>query len=113
YGIGAYPVNIINGVRMNTGMTYLNQSVRQRVNLTIVDQALVDRILFENGKATSVLTADGRTFYAENIILSSGTYGSVAILQRSGIGPADVLQPLGIPVIADLPVGKNLVDHPF
>lgn len=113
YGVGAYAVNIIDGVRMNTGMTYLNQSVRQRFNLTIIDQVLADRILFENSKATSVLTADGRMFYAENIILSSGTYGSVAILQRSGIGPAEVLQPLGIPIIADLPVGKNFVDHPF
>ena len=113
YGVGAYPVNIINGLRMNTGMTYLNQSVRQRVNLTIMGQVLADRILFKNGKATSVLAADGRIFSAENIILSSGTYGTAAILQRSGIGPKDLLQPLGIPVIADLPVGKNFVDHPF
>lgn len=113
YGVGAYPVNMVNGIRMNTGMTYLNQSVRQRQNLTIIDKALADRVLFEDKEAIGVELSDGRLFTGREIILSSGTYGTAAILQRSGIGPADLLQSMGIPVIADLPVGKNIVDHPF
>ncbi|MCE7054226.1 GMC family oxidoreductase N-terminal domain-containing protein [Algoriphagus sp. AGSA1] len=113
YGVGAYPVNIVNGSRMNTGMTYLNQSVRKRHNLTIMGNALADRVLFEDKKAIGVVLSDGRLFKGREIILSSGTYGTAAILQRSGLGPREVLQPMGIPVIADLPVGKNIQDHPF
>jgi choline dehydrogenase len=42
------------------------------------------------------------------VILSGGTYGSPAILLRSGVGPADELAALGIRVVADLPVGQRL-----
>lgn len=113
YGVGAYPVNIVKGTRMNTGMTYLNPSVRQRKNLTIIGSALADRVMFDGKEAIGVVLSDGRMFKGREIILSSGTYGTAAILQRSGLGPADLLEPMGIPVIADLPVGKNIVDHPF
>jgi len=46
------------------------------------------------------------------VILSGGTYGSPAILLRSGVGPADELTALGIRVVADLPVGQRLQDQP-
>jgi len=50
--------------------------------------------------------------YADRIILAAGSYGSPAILMRSGIGPAEHLKALGIPVRVDLPgVGQNLADH--
>ena len=49
---------------------------------------------------------------ADEIVISAGVYNSPAILQRSGIGPAEWLRPLGIDVVADLPVGRNLTDHP-
>ena len=45
-------------------------------------------------------------------MVSAGVYNTPAILQRSGIGPAAWLKPLGIDVAADLPVGHNLLDHP-
>jgi choline dehydrogenase len=45
--------------------------------------------------------------------LSAGAYGSAAILMRSGVGPADDLTALDIDVVADLPVGQRLQDHPF
>ena len=47
------------------------------------------------------------------MILSGGTYGSAAILLRSGVGPATDLRSLGIEVVADLPVGQRLHDQPF
>ncbi|SFN40691.1 choline dehydrogenase [Chryseobacterium oleae] len=112
-GVGAYPMNIINGIRVNTGMTYLNEEVRSRKNLTVVGEALTDKIIFEKNRAKGIQLADGRIFKGKEIILSAGTYGSAAILLRSGIGPKKELEALGIRVIAELPVGQKLYDHPF
>ena len=113
YGVGPLPMNIVNGKRMNTGMTYLDDIVRKRKNLTIVGGVVVDKVLFNGGTAYGVQLSDGRQFRGDEIILSAGTYGSAPILLRSGIGPKKDLVDLSIPLVADLPVGKNLVDHPF
>ena len=113
HGVGPYPMNIVNGKRMNTGMTYLNDAVRKRENLTLIGDVLVDKVLFKGTTAYGVVTADGREFSGREIILSAGSYGSPAILLRSGVGPKGDLAKLSIPLVADLPVGKNLVDHPF
>jgi choline dehydrogenase len=51
-------------------------------------------------------------FARREVILSAGSIGSPTILQRSGIGPASVLESVGIPVCIDAPgVGENLQDH--
>ncbi|MFB9371455.1 GMC family oxidoreductase [Kitasatospora albolonga] len=113
HGVGPYPMNVRDGVRVNTGMAYLTEEVRARPNLTVRDGALVDRVLFDAGRAAGVLLADGTEVRAAEVILSAGTYGSAAILLRSGIGPAEELAELGVPVVADLPVGRRLQDHPF
>jgi len=112
-GVSPYRMNVVNGVRINTGMAYLNDTVRKRKNLTIISEAIVDRVLFNEKKAIGIAVADGAVFFANEIILSGGTYGSAAILLRSGIGTKSDLEKLHIPVIADLPVGKNMKDHPF
>jgi choline dehydrogenase len=113
HGVGPYPMNIVNGKRMNTGMTYLNGNVRKRKNLTVIGEAMVDKTLFNGTTAYGVELTDGRKFEANEIILSSGTYGSSPILLRSGIGPKKDLASLAIPLVADLPVGENLIEHPF
>ncbi|KAF9902303.1 hypothetical protein EC991_005043 [Linnemannia zychae] len=112
-GVGPYPMNVRDGIRVNTGMAYLTADVRSRTNLTIRGGVLVDQVLFEGGRAIGVLTSDGVELRAGEVILSAGAYGSAAILLRSGIGPADDLRALDIPVVADLPVGLRLQDHPF
>jgi choline dehydrogenase len=112
-GVGGYPVNVIDGVRQNTGLVYLTEEVRNRPNLKISGNVLVDRVLFDQGRATGVVTATGAEIPAGEVILSSGTYGSPAILLRSGVGPAADLASLGIDVVADLPVGQHLQDQPF
>lgn len=112
-GVGSYRMNIVNGVRVNTGMAYLTNEVRARQNLTIRPDSLVDRILFEGRRARGIRLAGGEAFFAREIVLSAGTYGSAAILLRSGIGPQAALAHMGIPLVADLPVGQRVKDHPF
>ncbi|MFB9037928.1 GMC family oxidoreductase [Xanthomonas arboricola] len=111
-GVGPYAMNTRMGVRLNTGITLLSDAVRARANLTIRDQTLVDLVIVERGRATRVRLADGEEIAAGEIVLSAGTYASPAILMRSGIGPAATVRGLGIPVVADLPVGRKLQDHP-
>jgi choline dehydrogenase len=113
HGIGAYPVNVVDGRRESTAIVYLTDSVRARANLTIDGGVLVDRVLFERGTATGLVDADGTVYRAGEVILSAGAYASPAILLRSGVGPAPELEQLGIDVVADLPVGLRRVDHPF
>lgn len=112
-GVGPYPMNIVNGVRINTGMAYLNDEVRARKNLIIRPDSLVDKVLFEGKQAIGVRLADGETLHAGEVILSAGTYGSAAILLRSGVGPKADLQALNIEQVVELPVGQHLMDHPF
>jgi choline dehydrogenase len=112
-GVGGYPVNVVDGVRQNNGIVYLTDEVRNRPNLKISGDVLVDRVLFDGHRATGVLTAGGAEIPAGEVILCGGSYGSPAILLRSGVGPAVDLASLGIEAVADLPVGQHLQDQPF
>jgi choline dehydrogenase len=113
FGAGAYPMNNRVGQRLNTGMTYLSQDVRERPNLTIRTQQLVDRVEVDDGRVVAVVLGDGQRFAAKDIVLCAGAYGTPAILLRSGIGPAADLAALGVELVADLPVGQRLQEHPF
>jgi len=112
-GVGAYPVNVVDGVRQNTGIVYLTDEVRSRPNLEISSEVLVDRVKFDGHRAVGVITASGAEILAGEVILSGGSYGTPAILLRSGIGPAADLAALGIELVVDLPVGEHLQDQPF
>ena len=108
-------VNAVGDVRWNAAFAYLDPA-RERSNLTIVPDALVDRLRFEGDRAAgTIVRVDGEELEisADLVVLAAGAYGSPAILLRSGIGPAAELAGLGIDVHADVPgVGRNLVDHP-
>ncbi len=111
-GVGPTPKNLADGARMHAALTYLAPA-RQRPNLSIVPDTLVDRVCLDHARATGVRTADGREIQGRHVVLCAGAYGSPAILLRSGIGPAADLRSLGIPIVADRPgVGAHLLDHP-
>ncbi|MCQ4122327.1 GMC family oxidoreductase [Rhodococcus tibetensis] len=114
-GWGAYPMNVVDGVRVNTALAYLTDEVRSRPNLTVRGNTTVDAVVFEEGTttATGIRLTDGEVIAADEVVLSAGTYGSAAILLRSGIGPARGLADLGIATVVDAPVGKHIQDHPF
>lgn len=114
-GVSPYAFNSRGGVRVSTNDAYLDP-VRGRPNLTIEGQTLVDRVTFEGTRADGVETRQaGNTvrFQAHEIVLCAGCVHSPAILMRSGIGPARDLRALGIDVLVDAPVGRNLVEHPM
>ncbi|MDT9683126.1 GMC family oxidoreductase [Streptomyces sp. TRM76323] len=113
HGAAPYPVNAVHGARVNTAMAYLSAAVRARPHLRVESHALVDRVLLRGRRVTGVALADGRTLHAPDVILSAGTYGSAALLLRSGIGPQRHLRQLGIPVVQALPVGTAYRDHPL
>jgi choline dehydrogenase len=111
--VGPAPKNIADGIRMNGAFTFLAPA-RTKPNLTIRAETIVDCLTIENGRVTGVRTADGRSVHGREVVLCAGTYGSPAILLRSGIGPAAHLRELGIPVVRNLTgVGENLLDHPL
>ena len=112
-GVGPYPLNVISGRRINTGIAFLEDGVRARQNLAIKGGIEVDRVLLGGTRAVGVIDASGNDYRADLVILSGGAYGSPAILMRSGVGPADHLRELGIAVVANLPVGDRLQEHPF
>jgi 5-(hydroxymethyl)furfural/furfural oxidase len=117
-GVSPYAINSRQGLRISVNDGYL-EAARDRVNLTIVGNAVVDTLTFEGNRphANGVRVEVGgerRSVRARReVILSAGAIHSPAILQRSGIGPRGLLGGLGIEVVADRPVGEHLLDHPI
>lgn len=114
-GVGHFEVNQKRGTRWSAVRGFLDP-VRHRKNLTIVTGALSDRLLIENGRVLGVVYRKGSEVFEararRETVLSSGSIGSVAILQRSGVGDGEQLRDLGISVQQHLPgVGANLQDH--
>jgi choline dehydrogenase len=94
-----HPVNMTtDGVRRTAAFAYIDPA-RERPNLTIRANTLVDRVLLDGDRAAGVATSGGE-IHADVVVLASGAYGSPGILLRSGIGPD-----------SGLPVGENLLDH--
>ncbi len=114
-GCGYFQVNQKAGVRWNAAKAFL-KPVRDRANLTVLTGVEVDRVLLEDGRASTVSARHAgqvKQFKArKEIVLCAGSVGSPSILQRSGIGPRPLLERLGIGVIHELSgVGGNLQDH--
>ncbi|MEZ4524277.1 MAG: GMC family oxidoreductase N-terminal domain-containing protein, partial [Thermomicrobiales bacterium] len=112
-GVTALPYNRTLDNRISTNDAYL-EPARDRENLTIIGDAQVDRVIFEGVKAVGVRVRIGDQWVerrGREIILAAGSVFSPPILMRSGIGPVDQLADIGIRMVKDLPVGRNLIDH--
>ena len=113
-GVSPYAINSRDGARVTTNDAYL-EPVRGRANLTILGKSRVDRLLIERDRATGVRVAiNGETedIAGDDVILCAGAIHTPAILQRSGIGPSRLLASLDIDIVADLPAGEGLQEHP-
>jgi predicted dehydrogenase (TIGR03970 family) len=115
-GVGLIPLNAIEGVRQNAGAAFIDRVLARR-NLSLLDQAIVRRILIDNGVAAGVEVEDHgavRRLYANEIVLCASGINSPHLLMLSGIGPAARLTDVGIRPLFDLgQVGLNLADHPY
>lgn len=115
-GVGIFPKNAVDGVRISTKMAYLDP-VASRPNLTIISDAHVNRIVWRNHNlcdGVEVFIEGKKTrLYADKVLVCAGALNTPAILMRSGIGNPDYLTPLGITVKSPLiGVGEGLMDHP-
>ena len=114
-GLGYYQTTTRNGRRSSTAVAFLRPAKR-RPNLNVVTRALATGVVVEDGHAVAVTYlqkgAEKSARANREIVLSGGSVNSPQLLQLSGIGAADHLRGLGVPVVHDLPdVGQNLQDH--
>ncbi|MGD2140576.1 MAG: choline dehydrogenase [Burkholderiales bacterium] len=114
-GAGYYHVTARNGRRSSCAVAYLRPA-RQRTNLIVITDALVTRIVFEGQHAKGVeYRSDARTCRANarrEVLLSGGSINSPQLLQLSGVGPRELLERHGIPLVTHAPqVGEGLQDH--
>ncbi|KAJ7389631.1 hypothetical protein OS493_029970 [Desmophyllum pertusum] len=114
-GFGRMDMTIHKGVRWNTANAYLRPALKRK-NLRTDTRAMITRIVFEKNRAVGVeyhcQSQVKRAMARKGVILTSGAINTPQILNLSGIGNAEDLKKLGIPVQIHLPgVGYNLQDH--
>lgn len=114
-GAGIYQMTIKHARRNSAARAFLRPAMK-RQNLRVVTGAMVTRVIVEGGRAVGVeYVRGGQTHVLRakaEVILSGGAINSPQLLQLSGIGPAGLLQGLGIAVVRDNPnVGDHLSDH--
>ncbi len=114
-GCGLFQVTQKNGERCSAASAYLRPAAA-RPNLTVLKNAQATRVVIENGRAVGIEYVRGgkrHTAHAgKEVLLAAGAINSPQLLLLSGVGPAEELRAIGVPVTLDLPgVGKNLQDH--
>ena len=113
-GFAIFDKNVRRGRRLSAARAYLHP-VLDRPNLTLLTGAMANKILFEGNRATGVefrRRGKVRTARSHNVISCGGAFNTPQLLQLSGVGERDLLESMGIEVVADLRgVGENLQDH--
>ncbi len=113
-GVGAVPLNIVNGVRTSSAVGYLMPALG-RPNLTLLARTRAVRLRFS---ATTAVGVDAIgpggpvSLSADRIVLCAGAIQSAHLLMLSGVGEEEVLRSAGVKVLMALPVGMGCSDHP-
>ena len=119
-GCGYFEVNQRSGIRWNTAKAFLRSVKGRHGNLEIMTGCHVQKLRIEPGEGGAVckgveFTGGGQRWFAQaahETLVTAGAIGSPQILQLSGVGPANLLQEHGIPVMINARgVGENLQDH--
>ena len=116
-GLSLIQVNASKGRRFSSSRAYLRPA-RGRENLEVMTEAEAGKIIFDGQRAVGVeFVQNGETKSVRSrreIVLAAGVVGSPKLLELSGVGDGDRLQPLGIPIVRHSKnVGENLQDHFF
>ncbi len=116
-GVGYFQRLINRGYRHSAARVFLHPA-RATGRLDVRTDARAAAILFDGTRAKGVRYVDDRdrttqrqVFARKEVIVSCGTANTAKLLQMSGVGPSNLLARLGVPVVADLPVGENFRDH--
>lgn len=119
-GFGYQPRTIWRGHRQSAARAFLTPAMA-RPNLTVMTGTSVERLRFQGARAVAVQLDPSSPGAAagsweirarREIVLAAGAIETPKLLQMSGVGPASLLQSLGIAVVADAPeVGRNLQEH--
>jgi choline dehydrogenase len=115
-GAGPHAMNLVDGVRMSAARCYLVPGVRRRANLRVRADTLVRRVLTSGRRVVGVeVETFGRvhTIGARRVVLCAGATSTPGVLLRSGIGPKNAVERMGVDLVVDLPaVGARVLDHP-
>ncbi len=114
-GFGRFDRNIKNTRRWSAARAYLHPA-KKRPNLRIETLAHVTGVRFEGTRAVGVDYLRGgrlrRSVSAGEVILCGGAINTPQLLQLSGVGNPEHLEPLGVRMVHELPgVGEHLQDH--
>jgi predicted dehydrogenase (TIGR03970 family) len=113
-GVGAVPLNIVDGVRTSAGAAFLLPAL-ERPNLTLLSRTRALRLRFSSTTVVGVDAVDPEglvALTADRVVLCAGAIQSAHLLMLSGIGPEAMLKAVGVDVVAALPVGVGCSDHP-
>ena len=113
-GVGWLQLNARGAIRDSSSVAYLHPIAALPPNLTVMTDTKVRRILFDDhGDAVGADTDRGRISAHSEVIVCCGAFDTPKLLMLSGVGPAEHLREVGVPVVADVPgVGEHLLDHP-
>ena len=115
----SFQIELSSQTRSSFEVAYLGPALNSGRKLTLYENTLVKKILFDDQKrANGVLVDSAGTQYSlrakNEVILSAGAHRSPQLLTVSGVGPSATLNDFGVPVLSDLAgVGQNLQDQPF
>lgn len=113
-GVGALPLNISGGARVDAGSAVLGPAL-SRPNLTLISRTTLWRLRIASGR---VVGAEARgpdgpmVLTADRVVLCAGAIGTAHLLMLSGIGDEALLRKAGIPPTLTAPVGLHCADHP-
>ena len=111
--------SIFKGLRRSAARMFLLPAMRETKRIDLRTNSRVSNIIFDGKRAVGVRYIDERdrsktyvVYARREVIIAAGTVNTARLLQISGVGPASLLQQLGVPVVADLAgVGENFRDH--
>ncbi len=113
-GFGPFDRNLTRGRRLSAARAYLHPVLKRR-NLTLITRAMANKVIFEEKKAVGVSYTHRKKVTevkGREIILCGGAFNSPQLLQLSGVGNENELQPLGVDMVHHLPgVGEHMQDH--